>query len=59
MNSTLVRELFSLIDALPIVDIHTHVDWRTGTAKNIGEVLSYHYYTELTNSADFQEVKLP
>jgi glucuronate isomerase len=59
MNSTLVRELFELIDAMPIVDLHTHVDWRTGTARNIGQVLSYHYYTELTNSAEYQEGKFP
>jgi len=59
MNTTLVRELYEGIDALPIVDIHTHVDWRTGTATNIGDILSYHYYTELTNSADFQQGKFP
>ena len=51
MNVTLVKELYEEINALPIVDIHTHVNWKTGTARNIGEILSYHYYTELTNSA--------
>jgi glucuronate isomerase len=59
MNSALVRELFEAIDALPIVDIHTHVNWKTGTASNIGEILSYHYYTELTNSAEFREGGFP
>jgi len=59
MNSALVKELYERIDAIPILDIHTHVDWKTGTASSIGEVLSYHYYTELTNSAEFQEGKFP
>jgi glucuronate isomerase len=59
MNHLLVGELFEQIDALPIIDIHTHVEWKTGTASNIGEILSYHYYTELTNSAQFQEAKFP
>ncbi|MFH1084884.1 MAG: glucuronate isomerase [Chloroflexota bacterium] len=59
MNNVLVRELFEQLDALPIVDIHTHVQWKTGTARNIGEVLSYHYYTELTNSAEYQEGRFP
>ena len=59
MNSALVRELYDRIDCLPIVDIHTHVDWKTGTAANIGDILSYHYYTELTNSAAYQEGKFP
>ena len=59
MNSALVRELYEQIDALPIVDVHTHVAWKAPTASNIGEILSYHYYTELTNSAEFQEGKFP
>lgn len=59
MNSELVRKLYERIDALPIVDVHTHVDWKTGTAANIGDILSYHYYTELTNSAEFQHGEFP
>ena len=54
MTSALTAELYRRIDALPIVDIHTHVEWKTGTAASIGDILSYHYYTELTNSAEFQ-----
>lgn len=53
MDSALIGELYRRVDALPIVDIHTHVEWKTGTAANIGDILSYHYYTELTNSAEF------
>ena len=59
MNMTLVRELYEEINALPIVDIHTHVNWKSGTARNIGEILSYHYYTELTNSAAHDGQPLP
>jgi len=59
MNSALVTELYDYIDALPIIDIHTHVNWKAGAASNIGDVLSYHYYTELANSAEFQEGKFP
>jgi len=35
------------------------VDWRAGTASNIGEILSYHYYTELSNSAEYQDGGFP
>ena len=59
MPDALVKELYERIDALPIVDIHTHVEWKTGAASNIGEILSYHYYTELANSAEFQEEPFP
>ncbi|NLD42562.1 MAG: hypothetical protein GX657_03610 [Chloroflexi bacterium] len=54
MSNALTAELYRRINALPIVDIHTHVEWKTGTAASIGDILSYHYYTELTNSAEFQ-----
>jgi glucuronate isomerase len=59
MNVALVRELYEEFNSLPIMDIHTHVNWKTGTARNIGEILSYHYYTELTNSADYDGQPLP
>jgi len=59
MNASLTRELYEQIDALPIVDIHTHVDWRRGAAASVGDILSYHYYTELTNAAEFQDPPYP
>jgi glucuronate isomerase len=59
MNSALVTELYDYIDAFPIIDIHTHVNWKAGAARNIGDILSYHYYTELTNSAEFLAGKFP
>jgi glucuronate isomerase len=59
MNVTVVKELYEEINALPIIDIHTHVNWKVGTARNIGEILSYHYYTELTNSARHDGAALP
>lgn len=59
MNNALVSEIYDRLDNLPIVDIHTHVNWRHGAARNIGEILSYHYYTELLNSAAYQADDLP
>jgi glucuronate isomerase len=59
MQPTLIAELFRQIDALPIVDIHTHIDWKRPTARNIGDILSYHYYTELTHSAEAQPGESP
>lgn len=59
MNTVLVKELYAEISSLPIIDVHTHVQWKAGAAANIGQLLSYHYYTELTNSAEFEESGLP
>ena len=59
MNSSLVTDLYQRIDALPIIDTHTHIEWQTPTANNIGEILSYHYYTELVNSTRFEREPIP
>jgi glucuronate isomerase len=59
MNGALVTELYERIDTLPIIDIHTHVNGRSPAATNIGDILSYHYYTELANSAEFQDGGFP
>ncbi|MBM3188717.1 MAG: hypothetical protein FJZ90_08355 [Chloroflexi bacterium] len=59
MNGALVRELYEKIDTFPIVDIHTHVQWKTPAARDIGQILSYHYYTELANSAELQREPFP
>ncbi|NLV75296.1 MAG: hypothetical protein GXY52_11550 [Chloroflexi bacterium] len=59
MNHALISEIFGQLDALPIVDIHTHVQFNQPNACNIGDILSYHYYTELYNSAEFQDGALP
>jgi len=59
MNSALVSEIFNHLDELPIIDIHTHVNWRHAAARQIGDILSYHYYTELLNSAEYQNGMLP
>ena len=53
MDHALVNDIYQRLDSLPIVDVHTHVAWKTGTAASIGGILSYHYYTELANSAEY------
>jgi len=59
MNTALVSEIYEQLDMIPIVDIHTHVDWKAPTARHIGDILSYHYYTELINSAAFRQEPFP
>jgi glucuronate isomerase len=43
-------ELYKEINKIPIVDIHTHVDFQNPFAKNAWEILSYHYFTEMAHS---------
>ncbi len=45
------RELFEEMARWPIFDPHSHIDARRPAARNLDEILGYHYYTELAHSA--------
>ena len=45
------RELFDALCAWPVYDPHSHIDALRPAARNLDEVLGYHYYTELAHSA--------
>ena len=47
----LARELFDEIRRWPIFDPHSHIDPHRPAARDLDEVLGYHYYTELAHSA--------
>jgi glucuronate isomerase len=44
-------ELFDEMARWPIYDPHSHIDPRRPAARQLDEVLGYHYYTELAHSA--------
>lgn len=45
------QELLGEMMAWPIFDPHSHIDPHRPAARNLDEVLGYHYYTELAHSA--------
>ena len=45
------RELFEEMARWPVFDPHSHIDARRPAARNLDEILGYHYYTELAHSA--------
>jgi glucuronate isomerase len=45
------RELFEEMSRWPIYDPHSHIDAHSPAARNLDEILGYHYYTELAHSA--------
>jgi glucuronate isomerase len=45
------RELYDEIARWPIFDPHSHIDAHRPAARNLDEILGYHYYTELAHSA--------
>src|SRR3954447_11118868 len=50
-HDSTARELFEEMSRWPIYDPHSHIDPLRPAARNLDEVLGYHYYTELSHSA--------
>jgi glucuronate isomerase len=50
-SDPVARELFEEMVRWPIFDPHSHIDPHRPAARNLDEVLGYHYYTELAHSA--------
>jgi glucuronate isomerase len=55
---SLVRELFAEICRIPLIDPHSHIDPHRPAARNLDEILGYHYYTELAHSAGMDQTPL-
>ncbi|MDI9385617.1 MAG: glucuronate isomerase [Verrucomicrobiota bacterium] len=55
MNQALAQQLFQTIDSWPILDPHSHVRPQQPVAHSLADLLGYHYYTELAQSAEFEE----
>src|SRR6516165_786139 len=54
----LVRELFTEICRIPLIDPHSHINPHRPAARNLDEILGYHYYTELAHSAGMDQAPL-
>ena len=58
MIDRLTRDLHSEIARIVLIDPHSHIDPRRPTARNLDEILGYHYYTELAHSAGMDQKPL-
>jgi glucuronate isomerase len=50
-HDPVARELFEEMGRWPIYDPHSHIDALRPAARDLDEVLGYHYYTELAHAA--------
>ncbi|MFM8571313.1 MAG: glucuronate isomerase [Pirellula sp.] len=48
---TLSQTIFQALDAVKLVDPHSHINPRSPASETIADLLGYHYYTELAHSA--------
>ena len=51
MSRDLIQRLFDELQHLPLIDPHSHINPHAAASKNLGDLLGYHYYTELAHSA--------
>lgn len=54
----LVRDLTAALDAIPLIDPHSHIDPLNPVSKSLDDILGYHYYTELAHSAGMSQAPL-
>jgi glucuronate isomerase len=61
MSGELRQRLFGELDALVLIDPHTHINPHQPAARTLADVLGYHYYTELAHSTGMpkQDIEAP
>src|ERR1700682_2692753 len=58
MSQALRARLFAELDALALIDPHTHINPHAPAATTLADVLGYHYYTELAHSAGLATARI-
>jgi glucuronate isomerase len=51
MSDALRQRIFAELDALVLIDPHTHINALDPASRTLADVLGYHYYTELAHSS--------
>ena len=58
MSTQLRQRIFDALDALTIVDPHTHINPLSPASQSLADILGYHYYTELAHSAGLERARI-
>jgi len=51
MSQELVGRLTAELEAIPLIDPHSHINPHAAASKTLADIMGYHYYTELAHSA--------
>lgn len=54
----LSRDLAAALDAVPLIDPHSHIEPLSAASKSLDDILGYHYYTELAHAAGMPQTCL-
>ncbi len=58
MSESLRARIFAALDALVLVDPHTHINALNPASETLADILGYHYYTELAHSAGMPKTRI-
>ena len=58
MSDLLRTRLFEALDAIVLVDPHTHINALNPASNTLADILGYHYYTELAHSAGMPKSRI-
>lgn len=58
MPDLLRTRLFDALDAIVLVDPHTHINALNPASNTLADILGYHYYTELAHSAGMPKARI-
>jgi glucuronate isomerase len=58
MSAELRTRLFAALDAIVLIDPHTHIDAHHPASTTLADILGYHYYTELAHSAGMPKQRI-
>ena len=58
MADPLQQRILSELEALVLIDPHTHINPHAPASKTLADLLGYHYYTELAHSAGLQREQI-
>src|SRR5262245_56883144 len=51
LSQLLVERLLSELNRIRLIDPHSHINPHSAASKSLGDILGYHYFTELAHSA--------
>jgi glucuronate isomerase len=58
MSTQLRSRIFAALDALVLVDPHTHINPHAPASTTLADIMGYHYYTELAHSAGMPKARI-
>ncbi len=58
MSLELRQRIFDQLDALVLIDPHTHINALNPASQTLADILGYHYYTELAHSAGMPRAQI-